>query len=240
MFAAVKAGMAAVALIGGTIAPQATAQVPADPPPAVAQDQDRGKHQGDLMDAILEFLDVSRGDVISQLRTGGTLAELAEENGSNGDELVEVLLAVVDEKIETALANGRIDEAKAAELRQKAEERITNLVFGTHDGPRPGPGLGNRPFRGLVLDTTMEFLDLNQGQVVSHVRTGGTLAELAEENGSSGPELEAALVAAVSEVLDGLVAEERITREQADALLERATERIGVIVYAVHTPGKGR
>lgn len=239
MFAAVKAGMAVVALVGGTLVPQA-AQAPTDTPAAVAQDQDQGRRQGDLMDAILDHLDVSRGDVITHLRTGGTLADLAAANGSSGEELVAVLVAVVDEKIEAALEAERIDEAKAEELRQKAEDRITNFVFGTHNGPGAGPGLGNRPFLGLVLDTTMEFLDLNQGQVVSHVRTGGTLAELAEENGSSGPELEVALVAAVSEVLDGLVADERITREQADALLERATERIGVIVYAVHTPGKGR
>lgn len=192
------------------------------------------------MDAVLEHLDVSRGEVISHLRTGGTLADLAEENGSSGEELVEVLLAIADDRIDATLEAGRIDEAKAEELRQRAEERITNFVYSTHDGPPPGPGLGNRPFRALVLDTTMEFLDLNQGQVVSHLRTGGTLSELAEENSSSGTELEAALVEAVAEVLDGFVEEGRIIQEQADHLLERATERIGVIVYAVHTPGKGR
>jgi chorismate mutase len=231
--------MAAVALVGGTVIPQ-VAQAPADPPPAVAQDQDRGRYQGDLMDAILEYLDVSRGEVISHLRTGGTLAELAEENGSSGEELVEVLLSVVNEKIEAALEAGRIDEEQAERMRQRAEERMTAFVFSTHDGPPSQPGLGDRPFRGLVLDTTMEFLDLNKGQVVSHLRTGGTLAELAEENGSSGPELEAALVDAVTEALDELVEEGHITPEQADRMLERATERIGVIVYAVHTPGKGR
>ncbi|MDR9451544.1 MAG: hypothetical protein RI637_10045, partial [Acidimicrobiia bacterium] len=193
-----------------------------------------------LMDAILDHLDVSRGEVISHVRTGGTLADLAEENGSSGEQLVEVLLTVADDQIDAALQAGRIDEAKAEELHRRAEERITNLVFSTHDWPHPGPGLGNRPFRGLVLGTTMEFLDLNQGQVVSHVRTGGTLAELAEENGSSGPELEAALVEAVTQLLDGLVAEGRISQEQADRLLERATKRIGVIVYAVHKPGNGR
>ena len=239
MFAAVKAAMVAVALVGGTVAPQ-VAQVPADPPPAAVQDQDRGTFQGDFMEAILDHLDVSRGQVISHLRTGGTLADLAQEHGSSGDELVEVLLAVADGKIDQALEAGRIDEAQAERLRQRAEERITRFVFATHDGPPSRPGLGNHPFRGLVLETTMEYLDLNQGQVVSHLRPGGTLAELAEENGSSGTELESALVDAVAELLDSLVDEGRITPEQADRLLERATKRISVIVYAVHTPGNGR
>ena len=239
MFAAAKAAMAAIALVGGTVVPQ-VAEAPADSPPPAAQDQDRGRHPGDLMDAILDYLDVSRGEVISHLRTGGTLADLAEEHGSSGEELVEVLVAVVDEKIDAALEAGRIDEERAERLRQRAHERITDFVFSTHDGAPGRPGLGNRPFRGLVLDTTMEFLDLNKGQVVSHIRTGGTLAELAEENGSNGPELEAALVDAVAVKLDGIVDEGRITQEQADRLLERATVRIGVIVYAVHTPGNGR
>jgi hypothetical protein len=239
MFAAAKASIAAVALVGGTLVPQ-VAQSPAEPPPAAAQNQDQGRHQGDFMDTILDYLDVSRGAVISHLHTGGTLAELAEENGSSGAELVDVLVAEGDEKINAALEAGRIDAEHAERLRQRAEERITNFVFSTHDERPARSGMGNRPFKGLVLDTTIEFLDLSQGQVVSHVRTGGTLAELAEEHGSSGPQLEAALVDAMVEVLDELADASRITPEQAERLLERATERIGVIIYAVHTPGNGR
>ncbi len=239
MFAAVKSAVAVAALVGGTFVPQ-MGHVPGETPAAFAQDQDRGRHQGDFMDAILDDLDVSKGEVISHLRTGGTLAGLAAENGSGGEELAAVLLAVADGKIEAALAEGRIDQGKAEELHQRAAARIDNFVCATHFGPRAGPGLGKHPFRGLILDTIMEHLDLNRGRVVSHVRTGGTLAELAEENGSSGAELEAALVDAVSDVLERLVAQGRITPEQADRLLERATERIAVIVYAVHTPGRGR
>jgi hypothetical protein len=240
MLAMIKTGIAVAAVTAGTVVPQVASTPSSDfvPPPPPGQDQDNGRFQGDFMDTVLEVLGVSRGDVISHVRTGGTLAELAEQNGSSGEELVDALVAVANEKIDAALDAGKIDEARAEELRAKAEERITTAVYSTHGGGNPG--LGNKPFRGLILDTTMDFLDLNQGQVVSHVRTGGTLAELAEENGSSGPELEEALVSAVDARLQEAVANGDITTEQAEKLLERATERIGELVYEVHTPGRGK
>ena len=240
MLAMIKSGMAVAAIAAGTVVPQVASTPSNDtaPPPAQAQDQDNGRFQGDFMDTVLEVLGVSRGQVISHVRTGGTLAELAEQNGSSGEELVDALVDVANDKIDAALAAGAIDEARAEELRAEAEERITDAVYSTHGGGNPG--LGNKPFRGLILDTTMDFLDLNQGQVVSHVRTGGTLAELAEENGSSGPELEGALVDAVDARLQEAVANGDIDPEQAERLLERATNRIGEIVYKVHTPGRGK
>lgn len=244
---ALRTGIAVSAILIGTMAPQLTAVAEAQTTPASeqaqgqgGQDQDKGRFQGDLMDALLDHLDISKGDLISHVRTGGTVAELAEQNGSSGEEVVEVLMAVVDIRLDEAIADGKIDEARAAEIRANAEERITNMVFSTHEGPTGNPGIGNREARGMLLDTVMEFLDLNQGEVVSHVRTGGTLAELAEANGSSGPELETALVAAVQARVDEAVTDGKITVERGEEIVANATERIGEIVYKVHTPGRGR
>ena len=245
---ALRTGVAVAAIVAGTMSPQLTAIAAAQTPEAAeaqeqrqeqAQDQDNGRRQGDLMDALLGHLDVSRGDVISHVRTGGTLAELAEENGSSGDELVDVLMAVVDAKIDQAIADGA-DPERAEEFRANAAERITNMVFSTHDGPGGNPGIGNGEAKDLLLDTVMDFLDVNKGEVVSHVRTGGTLAELADENGSSGPELEAALVAAVQARVDQAIDDGKISEERGDEIVANAAERINEVVYKVHTPGQGR
>lgn len=206
-----------------------------------ATQENRGRF-GEPMDVVTDLLGVSKGDVISHVRTGGTLASLAEENGSSGDAVIDALMVVVDERIDEAVASGDADPDKAEEFRAKMLERITTFVYTTHDGPdggrRGNPGIGNGEFRSLMMDTIQSTLDVNQGQLVSHIRTGGTLAELAEENGSSGPELEADLVAAVDARLAQAVVDGDITEEQAAQLLERATEHIGEMVYKVFTPGR--
>ncbi len=60
------------------------------------------------------------------------------EDGS-GAELLDALIALVDARIDETLANGRIGETEADELKARAEERLTSLVFDAHNRPaRPG------------------------------------------------------------------------------------------------------
>ena len=195
------------------------------------------------MDTITGLLGVSRGDVISHIRTGGTIAGLADENGSSGDAVVGALMEVVDARIEEALDAGNIDVERADEIRVTALDRIGRLVFETHERPRGrwgNPGIGSGEFRSLVMDTIQDALDINQGELVSHIRTGGTLTELAEENGSDGPTLESVIVAAISDRIDQAETDGALTPEQADRWLERATERIGWMMNKVFKPGKSR
>jgi transcriptional regulator CtsR len=237
MFTALKAGAAAVVIAGATFAAPDVAQE-ARPENAPAHAQDQGRFQGPIMDTIIEFLDVSKGEVISNWATGNTLAELAEENGSSGTELLDALMAMADARIDEALANGRIDETEAEELRARAEDRLTPLVFDAHN--RLGrPGLGGQ-VRAELTDVIENELDLNHGQIISHVRTGGTLAELAEENGSTGAELVDALLAVVEERVEATLAEGIISEERAAGILENAEARLNRLVFEVHEPGRGR
>lgn len=197
---------------------------------AVAQESAGPRFKGPGLEIVMEFLDVSKGEVISTLRTGGTLADLAAENGSSGEALVQVLVAAVDEHLQKAVDDGRITEEEAAERLADAEERITRFVFSTHYGPDPH----SRKGKGVAMEIVMETLDVNRGQVISTLRNGGTLAELAEENGSTGEALVAALVEHVDSRLQQAVDDGRITEEEAAERLVEAEERITNFVFSTH------
>lgn len=239
----VRAAVVTVGLVAASLVTPLVASAQ-ETPQNSATDQDRSQGRRFVaMDTITGLLGVSRGDIISHVRTGGTIAGLAVENGSSGDAVVGALMDVVDVRIAEALDAGKIDEERAVAIRAKASDRVTLLVFDTHDVPRtrPGnPGIGNGEFRSLVMDTIQDSLDINQGQLVSHIRTGGTLTELALENGSDGPTLESGIVAAISDWIDQAEVNGDLTAEQADRWLERATERIGWMMNKVFKPGKGR
>ncbi|MEA1902623.1 MAG: hypothetical protein U9N56_03765 [Actinomycetota bacterium] len=236
MLTAVKVGAAAFAIAGASFAAPVLAQE-ASPESAPAQTQTQGRFQGQIMDAITDFLGVSQGDVISNWATGNTLADLAEDNGSSGEALLASLMEMVDDRIDQALADGKIDDARAEELRASAEERLTSLVFDAHHRPG-GPGIGGE-VRQEMIDVIEDELGLNQGQIVSHVRTGGTLTELADENGSSGDELVDALYAFVEEKVEAAAADGKISEERAAEILENAEERLNQMVFEVHQPGRG-
>lgn len=95
----------------------------------------------------LEFLDMTAQELRDALADGSTLADVAEEAGSSGDELVAVLLDEIEEHLDQAVENGRITEDQKDEHLAQAEEHLTALVNGEVEFPghdRLGPGKGPR------------------------------------------------------------------------------------------------
>ena len=90
-----------------------------------------------LLRHTADFLDIEGSELREAIAAGDTVAEVAVENGSSGEALVEYLVEDVEDHLETAVANGRIDEEQAAELLAGAEEKITEFVF---DTPQPPAG----------------------------------------------------------------------------------------------------
>ncbi len=128
-----------VAVVGSLLfgATAAFAQeTPADTPQAARQADGPAKSRfgAFVLRQTMAFLDVTQGEVVSTLARGGTLAQLAEEQGSSGDELAAALLAVVDRHLQHAVATGRITEDQAAEHLARAEGRIARTS--NHTIPR--------------------------------------------------------------------------------------------------------
>lgn len=98
-----------------------------------------------VIGAALDFLGITPQELREALAEDSTLAELAEANGSSGDELVAFLVGEIEERLDLAVENGRITEEEKDEHLANAEEKVTDLVNGDIDFPRPrrGPGFGS-------------------------------------------------------------------------------------------------
>jgi len=98
---------------------------------------------------IAEILGLDGSEIREALRAGQSLADLAAEQGVSTDALVDALVEAAEERVDAALAAGRIDDQKAAEILASAEERAEAVVNGDlppgRPGHRPGPGGGTDP-----------------------------------------------------------------------------------------------
>jgi hypothetical protein len=81
-----------------------------------------------------------------QLHDGATLAEIAEDQGVDVDDLVTALVAAAEEDLAAAVEDGRLDQERADEIIATLEERIRTFVEeglpAAPDGRRlggPGP-----------------------------------------------------------------------------------------------------
>jgi polyhydroxyalkanoate synthesis regulator phasin len=78
--------------------------------------------------AAAEIIGIENSELREGLADGATLAEIAEENGVDAQTLIDGLVAAVEEKLDELVADGRITEEQAAEIRENSPERIENFV----------------------------------------------------------------------------------------------------------------
>lgn len=106
----------------------------------------RGFFRGGL-DTIEETLGLTGEEIRAGFAEGKTLADLAAEQGVSTDDLADALVAQAAERLDEAVAEGKIDEDRAAEAAAKIEERIDAAIEA--EPFALGRGIGRAEARGL-------------------------------------------------------------------------------------------
>ncbi len=102
----------------------------------VANRPDRGGHHGPrgrfgraaISDAVTDLLGIDAETLRDQLLEGNSLADVATANGVDTQTLIDTLVDEAEARVATALEEGRIDEAKAADITSQIEDRVTDMV----------------------------------------------------------------------------------------------------------------
>jgi hypothetical protein len=100
-----------------------------------------GKLIGARLEAAAEAIGISVDELRDALADGSSIAEVAEANDVDPQTVIDALVADANERIDEAVANGRITEDEAAERRAELAERVADLVNGELRFGGPG-GLG--------------------------------------------------------------------------------------------------
>jgi len=100
-----------------------------------------------LMESAAEVLGLSTDDLMTQLRDGKSLADVAQAQGISTDKLKTDLLAKVKAQLDTLVSDGKLTQAQGDDSYSKTESNIDNIIsdtsglFGRGCGPRGGgPG----------------------------------------------------------------------------------------------------
>jgi hypothetical protein len=98
----------------------------------------RGGGMADLS-AAASYLGLSESDLITQLQSGKTLADIAQAQGKSVDGLVAALVAGLKQKLDAAVAAGKLTQAQEDQILADAKQRITDRVNGKMPAPGDGP-----------------------------------------------------------------------------------------------------
>jgi hypothetical protein len=121
------------------VAGVASAQSTDTTTPSSATTSDRPQHRGPGLAAAAKALNLSADELRTKLEDGTTtIAAVATAHGVEVSTVIDAMVADATTHVDQALKDGKIDAAKATEIKSKLSERITKLV---NDGP-PARGQG--------------------------------------------------------------------------------------------------
>ena len=115
----------------------------ARPHGAFGDDHHRGGGWHAGLSTVAEALGVSEDDLRGALEDGQTIAEVAEEQGVEVQDVVDAVVAAQQERLDEAVADGDLTQEEADEIAADVEERVTAFVNG--EMPPLGDGMGHGP-----------------------------------------------------------------------------------------------
>jgi hypothetical protein len=144
------------------------------------------------------------------------------------------------ERLKEALQGLVDDGTLTTEQRDKVAETLDSAMpNGRGHGPgHPGRGLGHLG-KHLALDVAASTLGMTEAELLTELREGRSLADVAEEKGVSLETLKSELQKAAEERLAQAVEDGRLTQEEADEKKAELAERIADAVEREGLPGRG-
>lgn len=187
-------------------------------------------------------LAVAGGGAAIAATTGGSpqeeskavVEDAAKQLGVTPSRLNAALKRALENRVDAAVADGRITEEQGDAIKARIEAQDYPLLgFGmARHGRLWMHRLGH-------LDAAASYLGVAPSELRTQLQSGKTLADVAKAKDRSVEGLVSALVAAEKKKLDAAVASGRITQEQADRFLSSAKQRLTDLVNG-RLPERGR
>jgi hypothetical protein len=175
-------------------------------------------------------------------REQAVLADAAKRLGVQPSELRDALGDAQDAQLDAEVKAGRLTQEQADAIKQRRQESGTVLGGGPgFHGPH-GFGFkfrgGHGPFE--ITEAAAKALGISRDELWERLRDGKSLEEIAKAEGKSLADVEAAVKSELEQQFDEAVKDGKLTREQADEMLEHLTERLGNLGdlrFPPHPPG---
>jgi hypothetical protein len=182
------------------------------------------------------------GGAYAATRSGGSsndakhqafLNDVAKRLHVTPEQLRNALKGAAVDRLNAALASGRITQAQANQLKQRIEQGQLP-PFGEHRMH----GFGGAPVFPALIGAA-NFLGLTPPQLLHQLESGKSLGQIAAARGKSVSGLKAAIIAQIRSRLDQAVARGIITRAREQQILSDLSSRLDDLITRVHQPGFG-
>jgi uncharacterized protein YidB (DUF937 family) len=157
--------------------------------------------------------------------------DAAKQLGIPSGKLSSALKKALDDRVDAAVAAGRITKAEGDAIKQRIAADDFPLVGG---GFHRGGGF--RHFGGL--DAAAAYIGISEDQLHTALEGGKTLAQVAKDHGKTADGLVSALYADAKAKLDEAVSAGRLTKTRETDILSSLKDRIAAMVNSIEQDGR--
>jgi len=186
---------------------------------------------------ISQVLGMEASELVPQLREGKTVAEIAEEQGIPASLVVEELLIPVEQRLDRAVAGGRLSQEQAREKLSSAEVTISKMV---HEGALKDI-VGHQVNKivqkdkrarqtKLLLHQVCQIVNLDHMGMLAELKEGNKIADIAEEQGISQNELLEELTQLAQDRLATAVSKGKLDAQKAEEIMQNIRDRLAQFV----------
>lgn len=174
------------------------------------------------------------------------LDDAAKKLNVTPEALRSALGSAQDGQLDQAVKDGKLTQEQADAIKERRAKSGTVLggpgVGGPHGGPgfgggHGGPGLMFKLGPGGALDAAASELGLKREDLITKLRDGKSIADVAKDQSKSLDDVKKAITAGVTKGLDQAVKDKKLTDEQRDKVLKQLGEHLDDLV--TRTPPTG-
>jgi hypothetical protein len=180
---------------------------------------------GVLLKAAVQYIGISRAELVKDARAGQTLAQIATAHGKTADGLQAAMLAALKTKLDAAVSAGKLTAAQEQTKLARAEKRVERLV-----NSKLGTRAVSRGRKAGLLRVSARYIGVSPKALAAELKAGKSLAQVAVAHGKTAAGLKDTLLKPLKARLDKAVASGRITAAQAQARLDRLSARLDKLI----------
>ena len=187
----------------------------------VAAGAKRHHAPGVLLRAAAQYLGIDRSELAKDVRSGQTLAQIANAHGKSVSGLQAAMVAAVKAKLDAAVAAGKLTSTREGVVLARVQKVVGRLV---------NAKLAARPAaKARLLGVAASYIGIAPKALFAELRAK-SLAQVATAHGKTAAGLKAALLAPFKARLDKAVAAGRISSADAQAKLARIAQRLDALI----------
>lgn len=135
------------------------------------------------LSVVTDLLKIDEATLKKELASGKSLADIAAEKGVQKQQLIDALVQAQSTQIDQAVKNGKMQQAKADQIKSKLAEQVAKLVdhkggFAVRKGFEHKSG-GNR------LQAVASLLHMTKEDLIAQLKAGKSISDIAKEKGIS-------------------------------------------------------